>query len=443
MMPLRPPLSTTAELAPPSNQANPLEVIQDSNRGSIEPVQSNEFAATLVKAGVRGKFRELQALLIDITRALPDIHAYAKGTMFRDLISEFEAESEQAIFDNQTLFGKLSISVSQSVVASTRAGLRRVNAVMQTIKSSLVIANDIYDRVDRQVSGSNSEYLSVDVRTESLLVWAYRSGAKLNADISGKSKLGTATRQTRVVTDLFGLLDLLDSIILDLETLLILPAYYRTATSSDTSQIETPVKVVYVQKGESLEALAFRELGNADKAALIMEFNDLSPSDIYAEADEYGNGGWDGRSLNLPYTEIAGQERLRNNFVLDSQTGIAAMGRDIANDMQAENGDLVLLNYTDNLFQSLDNIIQTHAGSIPEEPEYGNRALQIENGGIPQIVGHMVAAELHRALMTNPRVESVENVKAVKDGAAFRVKYQITSVNKLTESQLTAQLDTT
>lgn len=429
-----------SDLLPPDSNADPVEVIQEANRSGIEPIQSNEFAATLVRAGVRGKFRELQAKLIDIDIAIPEIQAYGSGEMFRELVAEFEQQQNLDIFDNEALFGR-NEHVSESVVANTRSALRRVSAAMELVRSSLVLADEIYDRVDAQISGSNSEYLSIEERTESLIMWAYRDGAKLNSDITGKNQLGSGTRNTRVTTDLPGLLDLLDTIVMELQTLLNIPAYYRTATNSDTSQVETPVKVIYVRRGESLETLALRELGDADKATLIMEFNNLTTADIYKVADEFGLGGWDGRTLNIPYLDTG--DRLRNNFVLDAQNGIKAMGRDLANEITASNGDVELLNYTDNLFQSIDNLIQTPVGAIAEDPEYGNRAIKLQGAGAPQIVGQMVAAEMTRALMQNPRIEKVSDMTVIKDADAIRVKFQITAVNRLAESELTAQLDMT
>ena len=437
---IQPPFS---ELLPPDEVVDEIEVQEEIENQEeartatvpLDPIRSNEFAATLARAGVRKRFRELQVLMRKIGAAEPDIRAYGSGQIFRDLIAEFESEETGSVFDNQALFGNTKIS-SKTVISNTRNALSRVAAAMDRIRLALALANNIYDRVDDQVNASNAEYLSIEKRTENLLVWAYRSGAILDTAMSGKLKLGIETKQTRVVTDLYGLLNLLDEIILELETLLNIPAYYRTATSSDTSNIETPVKVVYVRRGESLETLALRELGDADKAPLIMEFNDLHPSDI-------NDSNWNGRALNIPYIDQGQLDQLVNNFVLDAQTGITAMGRDIANEPVAFGGDLKLLNNTDTFFQSLDNLIQTPLGAIPEDPEYGNRAIQIQNGAIPQVVGQMVGAEFRRALMSNPRVQDVSHVKVTRDGDAIRVRYQVTAVNKLTEAELTAKLDAT
>ena len=438
------PTATYGRLLPPDARAIPVEVIEETERQdrartepiTTEPVRSSEFAATLIKAGVRQQFRALQKILAKISAAEPDIQAYGSGDIFRDMAREFEATSDVSILDNAELFGNTNTPTSRTVIADTRKALRRVGAAMNLIQEALILINSIYDRIDGIVSGSNSDFLSLDKRTENLLVWAYRSGARLNKDISGKSKLGIETKQTRAVTDMFGLLNLLDGIVLELQTLSNIPAYYRSATNSDTSKIETPVKTVNVLKGESLEQLAFRELGSADKVPLIMEFNNLTPDDILGS-------GWDGRALNLPYFNDSDVEQLRNNFVLDAQTGIKALGKDLPNEIEAFQGDLVLLDYTDNFFQSLDNLIQTPQGAIAESPEYGNRALKIDNVSIPQISGQMTSTEIQRALTSNPRVLSVSNVEIKKEGASVEVKYQVAAVNRITEDQQISHLDQT
>ena len=138
-------------------------------------------------------------------------------------------------------------------------------------------------------------------------------------------------------------------------------------------------------------------------------------------------------------TRVQG-ERLTNNCVLDSQTGIKVLGRDLPTEMEAEGGDLTVLQHTENFFQSLNNIIQTPVGAIPEQPEYGSNILKLESASIPQVAGDMVAVEVQRALMTNPRVASVTGMTAIRDEDTYRIKYQVTPVNDLTEADLQSSL---
>ncbi len=408
-------------------------LIIEQEMSDREVIHSNIFAATIIRAGVRERFQQLQALLLQISDAESDIRAYGSGEIFRDLIDIFETPGSRNPFDDHAMFGVTDPQKHTTVIEETRKSFRRVTNAMDIIRQALKLLTGIYNFVDKQVSGMNAEFINREPRTEDLLAWAYRTGGVLKPEITGARRLSLQTRATPAVTNLYGLLKILDDLRLELETLLNIPAYYRTATNSDTDKIEVPVKKVYVRTGESLEKLARRELGDADKAPLIMEFNNLSPSDIFAD-------DWSGRELSIPYTESVDTERLRNNFVLDSQNGIKILGRDLTNDIDVSNGDLVLTQHTANLFQALDNVIQTPMGAIPEEPEYGTNIVQIENGAIPQIAGEMISVEVQRALMTNPRVSAISGVTARRDGDTFRVKYQITAINHLTEAELEASL---
>ncbi len=412
---------------------NQPEIVLEQEMATREPITSNIFAATIVRAGVRERFQQLQVLLLQITASEKDIRAYGSGEIFRDLITLFETPAEKNPFNDLTLFGTTDPPSHTTVIEETRKALRRVTNAMDVLRRARKLIRDIYSYVDKQVQGTNSEVISREQRTEDLLAWAYRTGGVLNPEITGAQRLSLQTKATPATTNLHGLLNILDDLLLEIETLQNIPAYYRTATNSDTSKIEVPVKTVYVRTGESLERLARRVLGDADKAHLIMEFNDLTPTDIHAD-------DWNGRALSVPYTESVDGERLRDNFVLDSQNGLRVLGRDLTNDIDVDNGDLVLTQYIENLRQAIDNVIQTPVGAIPEQPDYGSNILQLENGSIPQIVGQVVSVEVQRAVMTNPRVSSVEGTTAVREQDAFKVRFQITTVNHLTEAELEANL---
>jgi len=328
----------------PLNPADIGDVALEQEMASRESVRSNIFAATIVRAGVRTRFIKLQKLLLQISDVETDIKAYGSGEMFRDLTSLFETSASRNPFNDQTLFGTTDPPSHTTVIEETRKALRRVDNAMDIIQQALKLIKDIYSYVDNQVKDVDSEFVSREARTEDLLSWAFRTGGVLNSEITGARKLSLHTRATPATTNLYGLLNLLDDLRRELETLLNIPAYFRTASNADTSKIEVPVKTVYVRKNESLEHLARRELGDADKAPLIMEFNDLNPSDIFAD-------DWNGRTLNIPYTEQMDRDRLESNYVLDSQTGIQVLGRDLGNDLDIENGDLLLKGFVDNLFQ--------------------------------------------------------------------------------------------
>jgi len=396
-------------------------------------IKSPNFAATISAAGIRATFKEFQLLLLDIYDAVPAIHAYASGEIFSRLFEEFYSDTRNPMA-NHTLFGDTSPDRSGSTITKTRASLRRVTNAMETIRRAL----DLLEKMDSRVSGllenAGSSFVNDEPRTEKLTSWAYRVGAKLNPDVIGKSQFEINSNSSRGLTDFSGLLVMFDTLTLELETLLVLPAYYRTATSSDTNKIETPVKTVYVRKNESIERIAARELGSSDKVHLIMEFNDLEPMDILGSE-------WDGMALKIPYLNSLDVERVAANFVLDAQQGINVLGKDLPNTLDVIDGDLTVLNYTNTFMQGLDNILQTPLGAIAEDEDFGNNILTLEQASIPQVMGSMLAPEVTRALMTDPRVKSVSNVVVTKVEDAIKLSAQVEAINHQTEAQLKMNLD--
>jgi len=408
-------------------------VKKQSDPSGVDSIKSSNFAATITSAGIRTNFKEFQILLNEIYAAVPDIHAYSSGEVFSGLFEEFYTDDRNPLA-NQTLFGDTEPRRAGSTITKTRASLRRVSNVMELIRKALDLIRIMESRVSSLLENANSEFINDESRTENLLTWAFRVGAQLNPELIGRKKLEINTNTSRGLTDMYGLLVMFDSLTLELETLLVLPAYYRTATSADTSLIETPVKTVFVKHNESIERIAARELGSADKVNLIMEFNTLDPIDILGE-------GWEGTALKIPYLDVLDVERVAANFVLDAQRGVQVLGKDLPNELDVVDGDLIVLNYTNTFMQGLDNILQTPLGSIPEDPDYGNNILHLEQVSIPTVLGSMLSPEVTRALMTDPRVKSVSNVVITKEQDAIKLSCQVQAINHQTEAELKANLD--
>jgi len=402
---------------------------------SGSPVYSGVFIATLHYAGIIKSFQQLQVLLQLISLAEVDMHNYGSGKLFEDILNEFYNEDFE-LFNNANLFGATDPLTEVSIGNKVDTALSQVSNAMDIINRALVLINGMYGKVDTVLQDTNSDYLSTIARTEHLITWAYRKGLKLNPEIYGIKNIGVDAHTEINRTDLHGLLDLFDQITLELETMRELPVYYRTGSSGGSDRVSIPVKEVVVNKDESINAIASRELGSADKAIMILDFNGLSYADIQ-------NDSWHGTVLKIPYVSPTDEEQFANNFVLDSHAGIEALGKDLPNELISNAGDLTVLDYTDTFGQALNNMVLTPYGSIPEQPEYGSRIFQLSKQMIPAVVGDSVAVELERALKTNPRVSEILNVQTDVDvqSTAIRIKYQVRAINQLTEAQLQTHLD--
>lgn len=408
--------------------------VQNAGYGD-DAVYSGAFVATLHYAGIIKDFQKLQILLQYIVSAEADLHNYGSGELFTDILNEFY-NTEFEIFNNTDLFGATEPQTEVNVAGKVAVAISQVSNAMELIRQVLTLIDGMYGKVDTLLKEMNSDYLSTIARTEHLVTWAYRKGLKLNPEIYGIKKLGVDARTDINRTDLHGLLDMFDRLTLEMETLREIPAYYRTGIGGGIDRVSVPVKIVTVLKDESINSIAARELGSADKAIMILDFNGLTYDDIQGD-------DWHGTQLKIPYTSPADAEQFDSNFVLDSHAGIEALGKDLPNELISEDGDLKVLDYTDTFGQSLNNIILTPYGSIPEQPEYGCRILQLNKRMIPAVVSESMAVEIARALKSNPRVSEILNVKTERDNpkTAIRIKYQVRAINQLTEAELLTHLD--
>ena len=388
-------------------------------------IQSNIFAATVNSAGIKKSFVSLQNLLAEIADNEDYLHEYASGEMFDDMVDEFTSEDKD-ILDNKDLFGDMG----KGAIATTKAVMRRVHKTMILINDALDLIESMYQKVNKILNDTASEYISREKRTENLISWALRKGLRLNQDSMTKVKMVIETKSYSSPTDLWGVLDLFDDLRYKLETMKTLPAYYRTSTSADTQSIQTPIKVVIANRHESLETIALRELGSADKAPLLMQFNDLGFIDIHGDE-------WDGKKIKIPYKDKTA-EGLQDNYVLDSHTSVNVLGRDLSNTLTTDSGDFQPLQYTDTLKQSLQNIISTPLGAIPESPNYGNRVSGFMGASIDNITEGLSGIELSRVVMTDPRVEDIANVKTKIGKENIRVTMQVKAVNNIIETELSA-----
>lgn len=408
--------------------------VQNAGYGG-DAVYSGVFIATLHYAGIIKNFQKLQILLQYIVSSESDIHDYGSGALFEEVLNEFYGTGFK-LFNNTDLFGTTEPQMEENIASKVSIAISQVSNAMELIRQALDLIDTMYGRVNNVLKDMNSDYLSTIARTEHLVTWAYRKGLKLNPEIYGIEKIGVDAHTEINRTDLHGLLDMFDRLTLELETLREIPVYYRTGNGGGTDKVSMPVKVIIVNKNESINAIAARELGSADKAIMILDFNGLTYNDIQGD-------DWHGMELKIPYISPVDAEQFDNNFVLDSHAGIEALGKDLPNELISDNGDLTTLDYTDTFGQSLNNIILTPYGSIPEQPNYGNRVFQLNNEMIPMVASEAMSVEIARALKSNPRVSEVVSVKVKRDNenAAIRIKFQVRAINQLTEVQLLTHLD--
>lgn len=184
-------------------------------------------------------------------------------------------------------------------------------------------------------------------------------------------------------------------------------------------------RVLTLQQGEDLRAIATRELGSATRWVEIARLNNLRLPFIvpsYRPVDR------------LPHTLIWGDRLLipwPANAALPP-TAISTHGLDIAlaqgQIQTTPDGDLAAVGGADNVVQALTHRLKTLLGELIYHPRYGcnvNLAIGLPTAPFSSL---MASAWVSEALKADPRVFQVHYVTADVAGDTIRVAARITLV---------------
>lgn len=183
-------------------------------------------------------------------------------------------------------------------------------------------------------------------------------------------------------------------------------------------------RVLTLQQGEDLRAIAARELGSAERWVEIARLNHLRLPFViasYKPADR------------LPHTLIWGDSYLLPwpaNASLPP-TVVGTHGLDLALDhgqLQVSQGDLATISGEDNIQQALRHRLKTLIGELTYHPRYGcnvNLALGLPTAPFSSL---MASAWVNEALKAEPRIFQIHAVKAEVAGDTIRVAAKVTLV---------------
>jgi phage baseplate assembly protein W len=186
-----------------------------------------------------------------------------------------------------------------------------------------------------------------------------------------------------------------------------------------------------VRIGDTLQALAARELGAAERWRELVTLNGLRPPYLIASVNPAERvahvllwGDW----LSVPARAI------NDNAAL----GDAALGADVQvrdGDLVAAGGDLVITAGLDNFAQALRHRLFTPIDSYLPHPDYGCAITAMLGLGNGPVVALLCAALARQALLRDPRAAAISAAGAVA-GEQLVIAVQAQPVNTETVTDL-------
>lgn len=176
-----------------------------------------------------------------------------------------------------------------------------------------------------------------------------------------------------------------------------------------------------VQPGDTLQAIAAREFGDAGRWKELADLNGLT----YPYLDFSGPAGTPSTQFTGAGRKVLGQG---DTLSLPNAAGVIAPSDPVGTDLTEEGLKGTLVAGVDNLRGALLRRLRTPRGYMPHHPEYGS--------DLPNFVGRpmtpslvlSIRAEVDRVLRADPRVITVQSVGISVDGDAIRVEAAASSV---------------
>jgi phage baseplate assembly protein W len=167
----------------------------------------------------------------------------------------------------------------------------------------------------------------------------------------------------------------------------------------------TGYRFVDTRRGDTLQVIAFRELGDATQWPLLIAYNKLVYPFITDDPDLVAPGVLlTGAQILVPAPVPVISSTTDPTKVFEIDIALDANGL-----LQADaNGDLAVVAGVDNLAQALENRVETDNGELIWHPEYGTLVRQLLGAMNGPNAGLLAAQYDTAAVKLDPRVQDVD-----------------------------------
>jgi phage baseplate assembly protein W len=177
-------------------------------------------------------------------------------------------------------------------------------------------------------------------------------------------------------------------------------------------------------RGDTLQRVADRELGDAGRWYDLIDFNNLLPPYIVDDAADSGPRVLlSGDSLRIPTnsTTVVQDETTDDLFGVDVRL---KNGRFVV-----ENGNFNLVGNVDNLNQALRHLVVTEPGELLYHPRYGCGTRPFIGASNSQANGLIAGALVNRAVQADVRISRVISALVESSGDALKITIKAEAIN--------------
>lgn len=183
-------------------------------------------------------------------------------------------------------------------------------------------------------------------------------------------------------------------------------------------------RFVETQRGDSLQLIAARELGDAGRWTELVSYNELVPPFITDDPALAGDGViLTGSQILVPAPAPVVTTTTNPDEVFQADVKLSADG-----EIMVDGGDLAVVSGTKNLVQAIKCRVETERGELIYHPEYGSnirRMVGVVNGPTAALLAGQYAKS---AVQADPRINTVTNATAEVSGDSVSVTIEAEAI---------------
>ena len=179
-------------------------------------------------------------------------------------------------------------------------------------------------------------------------------------------------------------------------------------------------------RGDTLQRIADRELGDAGRWYDLIDFNGLLPPYIVDDAADVGpHVLLAGDSLRIPTNSTA---------IVQDEASDDLFGADVRLNngrITVSDGDIGMISGIDNLSQALRHVVVTEPGELLYHPRYGCGTRPFIGSSNSKANGIIAGSLVKRAVKSDRRISSVQSATVESAGDALKITIKAEAINAM------------